>query len=222
MLLKNKPERTWYEGRAAAESAKTLSWRYMMGAEPFGFGGSQAEIDEVFLGRLGDVLSVLKDLDLLPDGELGEQITPAMRAVRAARLEERKVVYESSRVDEQQQWYSRKARWNRERAVRWTMAMLGAESVGIVAAMLKAAGSFRGDLLGLVGTIVAAMAAWLQAKQHRTLASAYTVTALELGSIKSRIRYQSSESAWGKFVGDAEEAFSREHTLWKASRAVRA
>ena len=29
------PLTTWYEGRAAAESAKTLAWRYMVRAEPF-------------------------------------------------------------------------------------------------------------------------------------------------------------------------------------------
>src|SRR5882672_7193854 len=30
-LYRSKPERTWYEGRAAAESVKTLSWRYAVG-----------------------------------------------------------------------------------------------------------------------------------------------------------------------------------------------
>jgi len=34
-LYEVKPERTWYEGRAAAESVKTLSWRYAIGGEPF-------------------------------------------------------------------------------------------------------------------------------------------------------------------------------------------
>src|SRR5215831_19404405 len=29
-----KPERTWYEARAAAESVKTLSWRYAVGEIP--------------------------------------------------------------------------------------------------------------------------------------------------------------------------------------------
>src|SRR5258708_38781574 len=37
-LLKDRPERTWYEGRAAAESVKTLSWRYSVGGDPFGLG----------------------------------------------------------------------------------------------------------------------------------------------------------------------------------------
>ena len=65
------------------------------------------------------------------------------------------------------------------------------------------------------------MTAWLQTKQHQTLATAYTVTALELASVRSKIAYQNNEADWAKFVSDAEEAFSREHTLWKASRGVR-
>lgn len=223
-LLKHKPERTWYEGRAAAESVKTLSWRYMMRAEPFVCSGDQNEVDRIFLDRLCDVLSVLKDLDLVivPQREVGEQITPRMREVRNARLEDRKATYDVSRVAEQQSWYLRKARWNRRRDLVWTLGMLGVELGGVVAALLKTTGMLRGDVLGVAGAVVAAMAAWLQAKQHRTLAAAYGVTALELASVRSRIAAQATEAAWASFVADAEEAFSREHTLWKASRAVRA
>jgi hypothetical protein len=35
-LLKDRSERIWYDGRAVAESAKTLAWRYSVGAVPFG------------------------------------------------------------------------------------------------------------------------------------------------------------------------------------------
>jgi hypothetical protein len=34
-LLQERPDRVWYDGRAAAESAKTLTWRYMVGGNPF-------------------------------------------------------------------------------------------------------------------------------------------------------------------------------------------
>ena len=34
-LLILQPERTWYEGRAVAESVKTLAWRYSVCADPF-------------------------------------------------------------------------------------------------------------------------------------------------------------------------------------------
>jgi hypothetical protein len=220
-LLKSKPERTWYEGRAAAESVKTLTWRYVMDAEPFNIERTPAEADKLFLRQLDDVLGVLKELDLAPDAAVGEQITSAMRAVRAAPLADRKATYEEHRVVEQQLWYSRKAKWNRVRAHRWTLGMLATEVLGIGAGILKAVGTIQGDMLGFTGAIVAAMTAWLQTKQHRALAAAYTVTALELASVRAKIRHQESESDWATFVSDAEEAFSREHTLWKASRGVR-
>jgi hypothetical protein len=220
-LLTNKPERTWYEGRAAAESVKTLSWRYMMDAEPFESGKSSHEADQLFLQQLEDVLGVLRELELVPQDIDGEQITSAMQLVRSATLLERKAIYEEERVCEQQGWYSRKAQWNRERANRWTRAMLAVETLGTIAAVLKTVGIIEVDLLGFAGAIVASMAAWLQTKQHRTLATAYAVTALELASVRTRIKHQALESDWARFVSDAEEAFSREHTLWKASRGMR-
>lgn len=217
----SKPERTWYEGRAAAESVKTLCWRYMMDAEPFIREQQPVEADELFLRQLDDVLDVVKDLEVVADVTVGAQITDCMRAVRTAPLAERKKIYEQNRVGEQQAWYLQKAQWNRDRANRWSIAMLVVEAVGIVAATLKAVGSIEGDWLGLASAVVAAMSAWLQSKQHQTLATAYAVTALELASVRSRIQHQVSEADWAKFVSDAEEAFSREHTLWKASRGVR-
>jgi hypothetical protein len=221
-LLARKPERTWYEGRAAAESAKTLSWRYMMGAVPFNVAMPPAEAEKLFLRRLEEVLEVLKDIELVVDNTSDEQITGAMQEVRSSLLSERKARYEEQRVREQQDWYARKAQWNRRRAESWTIAMVTIEALGLSAAMLKAVGTIEGDILGLAGAIIAAMAAWLQTKQHRTLATAYAVTSLELASVRSRIKHQADEEDWAVFVSDAEEAFSREHTLWKASRGVRA
>lgn len=221
-LLKAKPERTWYEGRAAAESVKTLSWRYAVGGEPFNVGlRTEPDVEDLFLKQLDGVLEVVKDLDLTPPTSSGEQISKAMRDVRALPLAERKSIYEHGRVVNQQAWYKKKAAWNKHRAARWTWAMLAVETSGIVAGILKAIGVIQGDLLGFAGASVATMTAWLQTKQHRTLATAYTVTALELASVRSKIIHQNAEADWAKFVNDAEEAFSREHTLWKASRGVR-
>jgi protein-S-isoprenylcysteine O-methyltransferase Ste14 len=220
-LYRAKPERTWYEGRAAAESVKTLSWRYAVGGEPFNVGGSpDAQIAELFLQQLKALFEVVKDLDLTPPHSSGEQISQTMRDVRTSSLANRKAVYDRGRVEDQQTWYNRKALWNKRRAARWTIAMLVVEIAGVIAGILKAVGSIEGDLLVFSGVIVAAMTAWLQTKQHRTLATAYTVTGLELASVRSKIPYQENEADWAKFVSDAEEAFSREHILWKASRGV--
>jgi hypothetical protein len=124
------------------------------------------------------------------------------------------------RVAQQQEWYQRKAKWNDTLAIRWTLAVLFSEIIGIIAAITKAVGLIDGDVLIFVGAIVGAMTSWLQTKQHRTLATAYSITALELASVRTKIKWQTNQDDWAKFVNDAEEAFSREHTLWKASRGV--
>lgn len=98
--------------------------------------------------------------------------------------------------------------------------MLAIEVAGLIFGILKAVGVIEGDLLTFSGVILATIVAWTQTKQYRTLATAYTVTALELASVQSKITNQFNESEWAKFVNDAEEAFSREHTLWKASRGM--
>jgi len=221
-LLKVRPERTWYEGRAAAESVKTLSWRYSVGGEPFNIGTRpERDTEELFLRQVDAVIDVLRELNISPPSSAGSQITEPMRRLRSETFDERKRVYEVNRVAEQQEWYQRKAGWNARGASRWTVMMLIMEIFGVVAAIMKAVGVIAGDLLIFTGAVVAAMTAWLQTKQYQMLATAYAVTAIELASVRTKIAWQKNENDWAKFVSDAEEAFSREHTLWKASRGVR-
>ena len=220
-LYRAKPERTWYEGRAAAESVKTLSWRYGVGGEPFNVGvHEETYVDNLFLARLESLFDVIKNLDLVPPTSSEAQITPRMREARALPLAERRSIYEQGRVGEQQKWYQANADWNKRFADRWRGAMLVLEIAGVVFGVLKAIGAIEGDLLTFSGVVLAASTAWMQTRQYRTLATAYTVTALELASVRSKIANQHTEAEWAKFVNDAEEAFSREHTLWKASRGV--
>jgi hypothetical protein len=221
-LLRDQPQRVWYEARAAAESVKTLSWRYSVGGEPFNIGTVSGEDTErLFLQELDGVIAVLRDLNLPLHSFTGDQITEPMRRLRTNNLEERKRVYEHDRVAQQQEWYGRKAKWNSRRASQWTIAMLVIEIAGVVAAIMKATGILEGDLLIFMGAVLAAVSAWLQTKQHETLATAYSITVVELASLRTKIKLQSKEEDWAKFVSEAEEAFSREHTLWKASRGVR-
>ena len=58
--------------------------------------------------------------------------------------------------------------------------------------------------------------AWIEAKQHRNLATAYGIASQELASIASELPTLNSEDGWADFVAKAEEAISREHTLWRA------
>jgi SMODS and SLOG-associating 2TM effector domain 3/SMODS and SLOG-associating 2TM effector domain 1 len=224
-ILQTQPDRVWYKGRAAAESAKTLAWRYAVGGEPFGLTSvTGADADRLLVERFKDLLHDLDELDLYSTLVVGQQITPTMRALRSETLEVRKAAYETDRIADQQAWYATKARWNAVRARRWSAAMVTVEALGGIGAIVKASGRLSGTalVLGLFGAAGAAIAAWVQTRQHQALASAYSVAANELASIRSLISWQTTEESWAAFVSDAEQAISREHSLWCSSRGVRA
>ena len=219
-LLRMRPDRLWYDGRAAAESAKTLIWRYMVGGSPLG----KSEIPDrdaewLLLDRFSQIARELKSVSLVSlSGEVNP-ISTSLRNVRALPLDERRQQYRIGRIHSQRDWYGRKARWNERRTNQWTLILSSLEALGLLAAILKATGVLKIDLLGLAGTLVAAGAAWIQTKQHQTLASAYAIASQELTAIGAQIDRATTEEAWAHFVDQAEEAISREHTLWRASRS---
>lgn len=217
--LTAKPDVIWYEARAAAESAKTLAWRYAVGGDPFPQNAPGApDMDKLFLGRVREVLRPLRRIPLIPPTERVEQITEKMRRLRSRPLSERKRAYSRGRVADQRTWYTRKALWNERRARTWNVGMLAFEVAGGGAALLTATSIIQIDLLGITAAVVGTATAWLQTKQHLNLAIAYSVTGRELADIESLTNEPETEEAWAQFVANAEDAISREHTLWRASR----
>jgi hypothetical protein len=217
-LLRRRPDRLWYDGRPAAESAKTLTWRYLVGGNPFGLTeASEEEAERLLLHRFRQIAAELRGAHLVPISDAADQIGPALRRVRSLPLEERRALYRSGRIDAQHAWYRGKARWNERRATQWSLVLTGLEALGLGGAVLKAMGTFGFDLLGLASALVGAGAAWVQTKQHQNLASAYEVASQELAVIGAHGDWASDEPAWAHFVDQAEEAISREHTTWRAS-----
>lgn len=211
ILIRRPPHRAWYEGRAAAESVKTLSWRYAVGGEPFLTGNPES------LERWQEqVRSIFDGLDgIATPGP--PTPTPSMERLRAEPLPHRKTGYSEGRIRDQLHWYSRKADWNRRRARSWSVTILALQVLAAVGAFLLAFQVMEVDLFGLAGALVASGAAWVETKQHATIANAYRVAAEELERIAALIDDISTEEDWGRFVADSEEAISREHTMWKAS-----
>lgn len=142
--------------------------------------------------------------------------------MRVMPLVERKRVYETDRIGEQQGWYGGKAKENEKRALGWGLAVLALQLAGALTAIAHIAGWLSLSLLGIAAAASAAAAAWLQTRQHDNLATAYSIAAQELASIRSLIEQRDDETTWASFVEDAEEAISREHTMWRASRGLRA
>lgn len=218
VLIRGRPHRAWYDGRAAAESIKTLSWKYAVAGDPFI--GDESASEARFNGLARDVLA---SFDTLGSDvrTASTEPTQTMRAFRTRPLPERRSAYSASRVADQQGWYQRKAEWNKSRARFWGGLMLALQVAAAVGAFLKGFGVIDIDMFGLAGAAAASAAAWLETKQHHTIARAYKVAAEELSDIQRLIEQQQTEQAWGRFVAEAEEAISREHTMWKASSRSR-
>jgi hypothetical protein len=217
IVLRRAPHRRWYEARAAAESAKSLGWRYSVGGSPFGI--AEAGAEPFFREQLTEIFHSLQSVRSPEPAAL--QPTEWMRALRGSDRAARRETYRTARIQDQIAWYSAKAEWNRVRARFWSLTVLVFQVTGAAGAFLKGFGVVDLDLFGLAAAVAASGAAWAEAKQHGNLASAYRVAADELRKIDGLINEERTEQDWARFVGEAEGAISREHTMWRAASSHR-
>lgn len=217
---RRRDDRLWYDGRAAAESTKTLAWRYSVGGRPFSVSIDSDQAALCFLEQLKSVAGIIRQVTVVPRAEPRGEITMGMDEIRGSNLGDRKHAYIQGRIKNQRDWYQRKAKATDEAAMWWGRGVIAAETVGGAAALLRAAGVFSVDLLGIASALGAGGVAWVQLRQYRNLSSAYSTACRELNNIVSRPISVLSEAEWADFVDESEEAISREHTLWTASRGV--
>lgn len=216
-------DKIWYDGRAVAESVKTLSWRYMTCAEPFAAKKEIAEIDRQFTENLLSILEERKDLASSLGGSQGPkpQITEAMRGARELTITQRKDLYIAQRIKDQEAWYSEKSNHNKHRETNWFWVIIASQILALAAAIIVIRFPTTAfNLTGLFTTIAAGAIAWLQLKQHQALSQAYGLAAQELGLIVEQGRHLKSDKELSAFVSDAENAISREHTMWLARKVT--
>jgi hypothetical protein len=213
-----KPEGDWYDCRAFAESIKTSAWRYMMRAEPFV--ASDAEVKRKFADFLKAILEANSHVrePLAKRPVTGEQITAPMDAVRALPLRDRKDRYRQERIADQQDWYIAKVGINRRQFRVWVTLCVLVQVAAITLAVLRIVYDQAWTLWPTEPLLVLASSiiGWIQIKKFNELASAYNLTAHEIGIIATRIDGIATEAEFSEFVNEAERAFSREHTQWAA------
>lgn len=210
-----KTDQKWWNGRAGAESAKTLCWRYCVGGMPFGTGRGSGDVR--FSQQILEVANKVAEISPVPSGEA--HVTDEMREVRRLPLADRIVIYRTQRIGHQMKWYASKSDVNASRSTRWTLAIVTAQGIGLGLAVLLSSIEF--DFAGLLSSMAAAGLAWTAVKQYDVLERSYSVASNELASIDVAIGARTwTEDEWAHYVDDAEEAISREHTSWRASRAV--
>jgi hypothetical protein len=108
---------------------------------------------------------------------------------------------------------------NKHRAKQWRVATVCLELTGATASLVEAVVGTGLLLAPAVAGITGAVVAWVGVKQHDALARAYSAAVTDLVSAEGKLDLVTDEMEWMTEVDDAEEAISREHTVWLASRS---
>lgn len=212
-------EADWFNGRAVAETVKSLTWRYITHAPPF---EDDSSADASFIELLGQTVRTGPLIRPRARALLGDaaQITSAMREARRLPLPELRDLYVAARIEEQGDWYRRRAVTHERARERWFFIALGAQGIAVLIAI---AGAFAEvltgfNVLGLAAAIAAGATAWSQVGRYDEQSRAYALASQELLLIASLAPAVADAGGLARLVITAESAISREHTIWVAKR----
>lgn len=214
-------DKVWFGARAIAESTKTLAWRYMTGANPYGSSLPNRDVDDLFCREVAGVLEDRRSLGaaLAGPNAAADQITERMREVRSQDTATRKSVYLRDRIKDQQLWYAKKGEASKGSATNWLVAVLISQALAVVAAILLVAWPMlQFNFASVLSSLAGVLLAWLQVRRHQELAHAYGLASHDLGLVLAQERYVLTDDELSKFVMDSENAISREHIVWLARR----
>ncbi|MFM1999319.1 MAG: hypothetical protein RL204_1266 [Bacteroidota bacterium] len=222
IILKTKKyEDVWYQGRALAESCKTLTWRYVCCSEYFENSLSIIEAKSRFVDRIKELSEEFKELSIAMNSKTLNLpiITDKMIEIRASDLEMRKAYYIQNRIEDQKNWYASKAEYNSEKYNFWFWCVIISQAISLIGIVVLIVNpDLNWNFVGLLTTISASALSWVQLKQHQELKQAYSTATQELNFIVTLCDEITSEDSFARFVLDSENAVSREHTLWLAQR----
>lgn len=217
-LAAKRPERLWYSGRAVAESIKTITWRYVSRAEPFHESDEAAK--KHLLQKLTQVVRQNPGVsDKLISHLSAPQLTAVMKQLRTGDFGSRRDTYLEFRINDQLEWYSRKARFNASAAKNFFITLIIVNTGAFICTLIKIANvQYQYFPTDVLIAIAASLLAWMQAKRFTELSASYALTAHEITLIREQAQELTTDNDLSKFVGDAENAFSREHTQWEARK----
>jgi hypothetical protein len=160
------------------------------------------------------------------------QITQEMKANRSKSAQERLNLYLEERVKDQRKWYAYKASIARSSNDNWFWVITAGQFAALAGAVwVVHAPDSPIRFTGFFSAVASAAMAWLQMKRYQDVSQSYAMAAQELGLIElqaQNVRDQiagavppiRAEAHLAAFVANAENAMSREHTMWVARRDV--
>ncbi len=216
-LSRSSYRKDWHIGRAVAEAIKSLSWRYMMNADPF-----QGEAnDNGMRNKLIDELDkVLEDNDFKAVIQApGDQITSSMQELREQDRPVRQTAYLEARIIDQQKYYYGKSKMNAKQKDNWYFIIAGTQLLTlIVAIVIIFVENSIFNPTGFLSAVAASGLAWLQIKKYEELSLSYRTVANELSLQRARLVAINSEDDFAAFVAKTEESLQNEHKHWLTQR----
>jgi hypothetical protein len=209
-------EKNWYTSRAYAESIKQATWLYIMKAEPY----NTENAKENFKG----FLNALKTSGELPESVVSKnaiEITENMEKQRNANLKDKTQFYLQFRLQDQHNWYERKA-YTFAKKEKWLMALMW--SLALVAILIAFVNAYVGfvsielpiNFVSIASTLGASILSWVGAKRYKELSESYKAVASDL-SEKDILKASTAEEL-SSAVSDVEQLMSQERTYWQIKR----
>ena len=218
-ILVKQYQKKWYNLRALAESVKTLTWRYMMCAEPFQISQNNKEVKQKFSEMLNKILQQNKTNaeEFSGISNSYDQLSETMQNVREKIIAERKLFYLEKRIKEQRKWYSKKTISNKRGYKIWFSLMIISQVVAVVTVLCRIAyPNFEYFPTEVLTVCTASILSWIQLKNYQEHSAAFSLASLEIGTFQNYILEITDEKEFSEFVIESENAFSREHTQWAA------
>lgn len=217
-----RPDNIWYNGRAVAESIKTLTWRWVMKAEPYNLDRPEESSRKAFLNDLKTILDQNQSLSSHTSwtDNNGSVLSNAMSTIRQLSVTDRLDIYKEERVLNQANWYKNKAHYNQKQASLWFIVAAVLHLVAIALLMYRTHETTASLPIEIIAAAAGAILTWTQSKKHSELNSSYSLAAHEIFLLKEDADSVNSEDTLSTFVVNSEAAFSREHTQWYARKSL--
>ena len=211
----------WYQARALAESTKSLTWRLAVGGSPFPVEMPESETRVKMAQSIIDLISSMGDTTFLNAALIPiEEDMSEIENVRKKSLEVRQQIYIRDRMQDQEKWYAMKAKdLSRKRQALNTLAAFSSLIAIILCLLLLVSPElFQFTYVSFFASLALGVIAIGQSHHLATDVSAYQLTHYEIKKILA-LPLPDNDRDWSEWVDDKEEALSREHVMWLASRS---
>lgn len=213
-------EDKWFQGRAVAETAKSLGWQYSMGTWAVQLGSSA---DQNLIDLLNSTMKEYsRSMKPKVHPSISNEISPEMKRLRDLDWKIRRDEYISGRIKNQIAWYSKKADSNARLSKIYGVAATSTQVLGIgvtACAYYTGAIGFKG-VIALIATLITAIVGWAQSRRYAELVEPYLYTGQALSEIWEEIKKAPDEPSFKLLVWQCERAISREHQMWQLRRGL--